>query len=76
MKRVASWVRVSVVGGVRGTISGAVNFAQRAHWRLSPVARMRSSRDAVGILKLWGNHLMVSAMRVELVGGFQILWQR
>ena len=48
---------------------------RRARWRFPAAARMRASRDAVGILKLWGSHLTVSVMWVELVDGVQTLWQ-
>ena len=73
LKRVASWVRVSVVEGTRGEMSGVEVVAQRARWRLSAAARMRASQDAVCILKLWGSHLTVLTMRVELVDGVQTL---
>ena len=72
----ASCVSVSVVEGWRGARADEVVADRRARWRSSAAARMRASRDAVGILKLWGSHLTVSAMRVEFVAGVHTLWQR
>ena len=39
-------------------------------------ARIRLSHDTVGMWKLCGCHFTVSHIRVELVDGIHILWQR
>ena len=65
-----------MVDGWTGSKSGEDFCCLMARRRSSDAARMRLSRDAVGILKLCGNHFTVSQMREELVEGIHILWQR
>ena len=65
-----------VIDGARGDMSGDDAVARRDLWRLLAAERRRGLRDAAGNLKLWGNNLTVSAMRVELLNGVHTLWQR
>ena len=74
LKRLTSCVSVLVMECSRGDSPGENVAERRARWRLMAAARMRDSWEAVGILKLCGSHLTVSAMRVDLVDGVQTLW--
>jgi len=47
---------------------------RRAAVRSLAAVMMIWSRVAVGILRLWGNHLTVLQIRVEAVEGIQMLW--
>ena len=48
----------------------------RVRRRSSAAAKIRLSRDAVGMRKFCGCHLTVSHILVELVEGVHILWHR
>ena len=72
----ASLVRVSVVDCRSGGRSGSRFLDWMAWRRSSAAASIKLSRDAVGMRKLYGYHLKVSHILVELVDGVHILWHR
>ena len=53
LKSEASWVRLLVVDGWRGSISGDDVVAHSARWRPSATASIRASWDTVDILNAW-----------------------
>ena len=73
MVSVARALSVSVLAGGR---MGDGVVCCRAWVRSLAAATMRSVADEVGILMPWGTQLTVSDMRIALVAGMYVRWQR